>query len=245
MAWVKRLEYEVNIDDTKDIIEALLNDPMDPKAPYFWIYEEAKEIIELEIKLPQAFVKGINRIATLRQACSTLLLKKGKGDDVEEDNANDEDEETKSEEEDPIRKKGKVIITRPNKSSTIVFTRRVPKSRKKLKLGEEDAEQIIFKKIAPTLQEKLKELEEWTSMACFKFLKYESRNANEKRQIEDTIITKFGKWKYSLDELAQQIPNELMEAIKPRWEHAKNTTKDIFEHTLRKLKLSLSEKEVK
>ena len=54
VAWVKPLEYEVNIDDTKDIIEALLNEPMDPKDTYFGTYDEAKEIIELEIKLHQA-----------------------------------------------------------------------------------------------------------------------------------------------------------------------------------------------
>ena len=53
-------------------------------------------------------------------------------------------------------------------------------------------------------------------MACFKFLKYESRNVDEKRQIEDAIMTKLGKWKYSLDEFTQKIPYELMKAIKPR-----------------------------
>ncbi len=47
VACVKPLEYEVNIDDTKDIIEALLNEPMDPKAPYFGTYEKAKARIEL------------------------------------------------------------------------------------------------------------------------------------------------------------------------------------------------------
>ena len=35
IVWVKPLGYEVNIDDTKDIFEALLNEPMDPKATYF------------------------------------------------------------------------------------------------------------------------------------------------------------------------------------------------------------------
>ena len=36
IVWVKPLPYEVNIDETKDIIEALINEPIDPKAPYFW-----------------------------------------------------------------------------------------------------------------------------------------------------------------------------------------------------------------
>lgn len=52
VAWVKPLSYEVNIDETKDIIEALVNETIDPKAPYFGTNEEAKARIELEIKLP-------------------------------------------------------------------------------------------------------------------------------------------------------------------------------------------------
>ena len=56
-----------------------------------------------------------------------------KGDNVIEDNVEDEVDESKSKEEEPIKKKGKVIITKPTKSSTIVLTRRI--SRKKLKLG--------------------------------------------------------------------------------------------------------------
>ena len=50
--WVKPLGYEVNIDDTKDIIEALINELLNPKATYFGTYEEAKARIELEINLP-------------------------------------------------------------------------------------------------------------------------------------------------------------------------------------------------
>lgn len=46
--WVKPLSYKVNIDETKDIIETLFNELVD----HFGTYEEAKEIIELEIKLP-------------------------------------------------------------------------------------------------------------------------------------------------------------------------------------------------
>ena len=47
---------------------------MDPKAPYFGTYEEAKARIELEIKLPQVVVKRRKRIAKLKQASSNLLL---------------------------------------------------------------------------------------------------------------------------------------------------------------------------
>ena len=135
--------YEVNINDTKNIIEALLNELEDLKATYFGTFGEAKARIELEIKLPQAICKGKKRIAKMRQESSTLLLIEGKGDNVEEDEIEDEIEEMKSEEEEPIKKKGKVIITRPTKSSIVVFTRRT--SRKKLKLGEEEVEDVIFK----------------------------------------------------------------------------------------------------
>ena len=35
IAWVKPLEYEVNIDETRDIIEDLINELVDPKDTYF------------------------------------------------------------------------------------------------------------------------------------------------------------------------------------------------------------------
>ena len=38
-------------------------------------------------------------------------------------------------------------------------------------------------------------------MTCFRSLKYETRNDEEKKKIEDTLLIKLGKWKYSLDEL--------------------------------------------
>ena len=49
---VKPLPYEVNIDEKKNVIETLVNEPIDPKAPFFGIYDEAKARIEVEIKLP-------------------------------------------------------------------------------------------------------------------------------------------------------------------------------------------------
>lgn len=52
VAWVKPLPYDVNIDETRDIIKALGNEPVDPKKPIFGTYDEAKARIELEIKLP-------------------------------------------------------------------------------------------------------------------------------------------------------------------------------------------------
>ena len=85
VVWVKPLSDEVNIDDTKDIIEVLLNKLVDPKDTYFGTFDEAKARIEFQIKLPQVVNKGKKRIEKLRQASSTLLLTKGKGDDVKED----------------------------------------------------------------------------------------------------------------------------------------------------------------
>ena len=52
IVWLRPLSYEVNIDETKNIIEALINEPVDPKATYFGIYNEAKARIEMEMKLP-------------------------------------------------------------------------------------------------------------------------------------------------------------------------------------------------
>ena len=118
------------------------------------------------------------------------------------------------------------------------------KSKKKLKLGEDEAENIIFKGSVPTLQEILNKMEEGNSMACFKFLKYETRNDEEKRNIEDTLMTKLDKWKYSLDELAQNFFYKLTKEINHRWESAKKNAKDIFEQTLKQLMLILSKKEV-
>ncbi len=124
MAWVKPLGYEVNIDDTKDIIEALLNELVDPKAPYFGTYEELKARIELEIKLPQAVKRGRKKEEKMLKATksysSPLLITEGQGDDLGEE----EGEEEESEEEEPPKKKGKVIITKLAKSSLAMFTRR-------------------------------------------------------------------------------------------------------------------------
>ena len=45
ITWVKPLGYDVNIDETKDIIEALVNEPFDPNTTYFGTYDEAKAMI--------------------------------------------------------------------------------------------------------------------------------------------------------------------------------------------------------
>ena len=75
IVWVKPLPYEVNIDEVKYIIEALINKPVDPKAPHFGMYDEAKARIEFEIKLPQVVNKGKRRIAKLKKSTLLMLIK--------------------------------------------------------------------------------------------------------------------------------------------------------------------------
>ena len=54
-----------------------------------------------------------------------------------------------------------------------------------------------------------------------------------------------GKWKYSLDQIAYQIPKDLLERLKPRWDSAMQIEKDIYEHTLGQLLPSITNVEVK
>ena len=120
-------------------------------------------------------------IKNAKPSRSPLILTKGNGDDVGDEDEEEKEEESRYEKEVLPKKKGKVIITRPAKSYLVVFTRRESKSKKKLKLGEDEAKQIIFKRSTPILQERLKKMEEGISMACFMFLNYETRNEEEKR----------------------------------------------------------------
>ena len=114
VAWVKPLPYEINIDEARDIIEALINEPVNPNLPNFGTYDEAKKRIELSIKIPQAINRGKKRMTKLKTVEGPLMLTEGKGGD-------DEKEESKKEEE-PPKKKGKVIITKPQKKPTVVFS---------------------------------------------------------------------------------------------------------------------------
>lgn len=72
ISWLKPLGYDhVNIDETKDVIEALINELVDPKATYFGTCDEAKARIELEIKLPQWLKKERRGLPSQKQV---LLL---------------------------------------------------------------------------------------------------------------------------------------------------------------------------
>ena len=66
IASVKPLGYEVNIDETKYIIKALVNETFYSKKIYFDTYDEAKARI-VEIKLHQVVNKGKKRIAKLKE----------------------------------------------------------------------------------------------------------------------------------------------------------------------------------
>ncbi|GLJ30911.1 hypothetical protein SUGI_0615370 [Cryptomeria japonica] len=213
VAWVKPLPYEINIDEARDIIEALINEPAIPNTPAFGTYDEAKARIELEIKLPKAIT------STKRKAAKI-----------------EETEEESEEEAETPKKKGKVVITKP-KPKTAVFTRRTRKGQKESK--------VVFRKPPPTFEEKLKQLEQGSGMSNFKALKYESRSDAEKMQIEELLLNKMGKWKYTPDDISSQIPNELLVRIRPRWTSAVQTVKDIYAQSLKQLLPNLTYKEVK
>ena len=93
VAWVKPLPYEVNIDETRDIIEALVNEPVDPRQPIFGTYDEAKARIELQIKIPQAISKGKRSIAKLKTNVGPLMIIEGREEDEEEEETDFEKEE--------------------------------------------------------------------------------------------------------------------------------------------------------
>ncbi|GLJ24337.1 hypothetical protein SUGI_0464530 [Cryptomeria japonica] len=214
VAWVKPLPYEINIDEARDIIEALINEPAIPNTPAFGTYDEAKARIELEIKLPKTIT------STKRKAAKET----------------EETEEESEEEAETPKKKGKVVITKP-KLKTAVFTRRTRK-------GQKESE-VVFRKPSPTFEEKLKQLEQGSGMSNFKALKYESRSDVEKMQIEELLLNKMGKWKYTPDDISSQIPNDLLVRIRPRWTSAVQTVKDIYAQTLKQLLPNLTYKEVK
>ena len=122
------------------------------------------------------------------QTKAPLMLTEGKGEDEGE---SDEEEESE-EEEVPLKKKGKVTITKPK---TTIFA-----WRSSWKKSDKEEEQIVLKKPPPTLQRRLKEMEEGPGAMNFRILKYDIRTPEEKNQIEDMVMSKMGKWKYSPDQ---------------------------------------------
>ena len=82
-------------------------------------------------------------------------------------------------------------------------------------------------------------------MTYFKFLKYETRRKEEKKQIEEALVEKLAKWKYSSSELTNQVPVIILNKIVPCCKNAINISQDMREQTLRKVMEKLSDKEVK
>ncbi len=66
-------------------------------------------------------------------------------------------------------------------------------------------------------------------MAYFKSLRYDTRSAEEKKQIEDTLVAKMEKWKNSPNELKEQVLDVIPKEIAPIWENAINVAKYIRE----------------
>ena len=144
------------------------------------------------------------------------MLTEGKGED---DESEDSDESEKVVE--PPKKKGKVIITKPQKQPTAMFTQR---SRK----GKKESEPV-FVRSAPTFEDRMKQLKEGAGICNFKALKYETRTPEEQKRIEDLVVEKMGVWKYSPAQMKPQVHPDLFDKIKVRWDLTTQTVKGIFE----------------
>ena len=79
----------------------------------------------------------------------------------------------------------------------------------------------------------------------FKALKYETRTPDEQKEIEDLVMEKMGIWKYSPTHMQSQIPKDLYNKIKVRWDLTMQSIKDIFEQQLRLLVPNLTDEEMK
>ena len=117
-----------------------------------------------------------------------LMLTEGKGEDEEREESEKEEETDK--EAEPSKKKGKVIITKPQ----AVFTRHTRK-------GKQEGE-VVFSKSPPTFEERLKQLRVGAGISNFKALKYGTRTPQEQKEIEDLVMEKLGTWKFSPDQFS-------------------------------------------
>ncbi|GLJ12321.1 hypothetical protein SUGI_0188670 [Cryptomeria japonica] len=198
--------------------------------------DEARDIIEALINEPA--IPNTPAFGTYDEAKARIELeiKLPKATTSTKRKAAKTEESEEESEEETSKKKGKVVITKP-KPKTAVFTR-------KTRRGQKESE-ILFRRPPPTFEEKLKQLEQGSGMANFKALRYENRSDAEKMQIEELLLNKMGKWKYTPDDISSQIPNELLVRIRPRWTSAVQTVKDIYAQTLKQLLPNLTYKEVK
>ena len=63
------------------------------------------------------------------------------------------------------------------------------------------------------MQERLKSMEEVIGPINFKILKYDLRTIEEKKKIEDMVMSKMGKWKYSPEQFTNQVPKSPLKII--------------------------------
>ena len=108
------------------------------------------------------------------------ILIEGKGEDEEE-----EEEEESEKEVEPQRKKGKVIITKPKRQPTAVFSRRTRQGK----------HEPVLIKPSLTFEARLKQLDAGAGFTNFKALTFETRTEEEKMKIEELVLNKMGKWK--------------------------------------------------
>ena len=59
-------------------------------------------------------------------------------------------------------------------------------------------------------------MEEGVGMVNFKVLKYDSRIVEEKKQIEDMVMAKMGKWKYTPEQFGQDVLESLINIVQQR-----------------------------
>ena len=112
-----------------------------------------------------------------------------------------------------------MFITKPQKPTTAVFTRRTRKGKS----------EPVFIHPAPTFEERLKQIRVGVGICNFKALKYETQTPVEQKEIEDFVMEKMGIWKYSPAQMQPQIHADHFAKIKVRWESTMQTVKDIFE----------------
>ena len=70
----------------------------------------------------------------------------------------------------------------------------------------EEVQDVIFKRPLATFQQKQKEIDFGAGVENFKSLRCEIRNEEEKEQVEDMVVFKLGKWKYSQTILHSGFP---------------------------------------
>lgn len=86
---------------------------------------------------------------------------------------------------------------------------------------------------------------EYGGFGSFKYVKYETKNNDEKRQIEEAVICTLLKFRLAPLELAKSLPNELYLHIDNRWKYAMDSEKQIRERSLVHLFPDMSVAEIK